>query len=156
MPFRLLVLLSLAALFVPSRPTSAAEARPNILFIAVDDLNNWTGCLGGHPGVKTPHIDRLAARGLLFTHAYCAAPACNPSRAALLTGVRPSTSGVYHNDQDWRPPLKDATTLTQHFMANGYHAVGGGKIFHGNFPDRSSWNEYARGRGDPRARRVHG
>ncbi len=120
------------------------QAKPNVLFIAIDDLNDWTGCLGGHPDVKTPHLDRLAARGVLFTRAYCAAPACNPSRAALMTGIRPSTSGIYHNPQPWRksPVLKDAVTIPQHFMAHGYKAVASGKIYHGGFPDPASWQEY--------------
>ena len=78
---------------------SAAPAKPNVLFIAVDDLNDWIGCLGGHPQSKTPNFDRLAAMGTLFTSAHCAAPLCNPSRAALMTGIRPSTSGVYTNSQ---------------------------------------------------------
>jgi arylsulfatase A-like enzyme len=118
-----------------------AAPKPNVLFIAVDDLNDWIGALGGHPGAKTPNLDRLAARGVLFTRAYCAAPACNPSRAALLTGVRPSTSGVYHNSQPWKPVLKDRITLSQHFRTNGYRAVGAGKIFHGGFDDPSSWDD---------------
>lgn len=120
------------------------EDRRNVLFIAIDDLNDWVGCLGGHPDVKTPNLDRLAERGVLFTNAYCAAPACNPSRAALMTGIRPSTSGVYLNSQPWRqsPVLKDAVTIPQHFMAHGYKALGSGKIYHGRFPDPASWNEY--------------
>ncbi|HUU89980.1 MAG TPA: sulfatase [Phycisphaerae bacterium] len=116
--------------------------KPNVLFIAVDDLNDWIGCLGGHPDARTPNIDRLAKRGVLFTNAQCAAPACNPSRAALMTGILPSTSGVYHNAQPWRPAMQDAVTIPQHFMAHGYRAVGGGKIFHGAFPDPASWQEY--------------
>ncbi|MBE0537803.1 MAG: sulfatase [Phycisphaerae bacterium] len=121
-----------------------AAKKPNVLFIAVDDLNDWVGCLGGHPDVKTPNIDRLAARGVLFTSAHCAAPACNPSRASLMTGVRPWTSGVYHNPNPWRksPVLKDAVTLPQHFMAHGYKAIGSGKIYHGGFPDPASWQVY--------------
>src|SRR4051812_6156749 len=74
-------------------PAGAAENKPNVLFIAVDDLNDWCSPLGGHEGVKTPNLERLAARGMLFTRAYCSAPACNPSRTSLLTGKRPSTSG---------------------------------------------------------------
>ena len=116
--------------------------KPNVLFIAVDDLNDWIGCMGGHPQTRTPNIDRLAKRGVLFQNAQCAAPACNPSRAALLTGIRPSTSGVYLNSQPWRPAMPDAVTLPQHFMAHGYRVVGGGKIFHGGFPDPESWQEY--------------
>lgn len=113
--------------------------RPNVLFIAVDDLNDWIGCLGGHPDTKTPNLDRLAARGMSFTRAYCAAPACNPSRAALLTGRRPSTSGVYHNNQPWRPVMPDVVTMPQYFMRHGYRVVGGGKIFHNSFNDPASW-----------------
>src|SRR5829696_753413 len=82
--------------------TLAAE-RPNVLFIAVDDLRDWVGYLGQHPQAKTPNLDRLAARGMAFTRSYCIAPVCNPSRAALLSGMRPSTTGVYDNGGDWRP-----------------------------------------------------
>ena len=120
----------------------AEKGKPNVLFIAIDDLNDWVGCLGGHPDVKTPNLDRLADRGVLFTNAFCSAPACNPSRASLLTGILPSTSGVYHNNQPWRPALPDAVTIPQHFMSHGYRAVGGGKIFHGGYPDPPSWHEY--------------
>ena len=99
---------------------AAKPARPNILFIAIDDLNDWTGFLGGHPQVKTPNLDRLARESVFFTRAYCSAPACNPSRASLLCGVRPSTSGVYHNDNPWRPQMPETATFFQHFTANGY------------------------------------
>ena len=123
---------------------SSSGPTTNVLFMAVDDLNDWTGCLGGHPNARTPHLDRLAEKGVLFTNAYCAAPACNPSRAALMTGIRPATSGVYHNNQPWRksPVLQDAVTLPQHFMKHGYRAMGSGKIYHGSFPDPDSWHEY--------------
>jgi arylsulfatase A-like enzyme len=134
---RSLLLLLAAAIVLalagaPARSTGRpAPARPDVLFIAVDDLNTCVGALAGHPGTLTPNIDRLSRRGILFTHAYCAAPACNPSRTALLTGRRPSTTGVYDNNQPWRPVLKDAVTLPEHFRANGYHVAGGGTIFHG-------------------------
>jgi len=136
-----------AAMFAAPRlafSASSAVKRPNVLFMAIDDLNDWIGCLGGHPDVKTPNLDRLAARGVLFTNAHCSAPACNPSRASLMTGILPSTSGVYHNPDPWRksPVLKDAVTIPQHFMAHGYSAVGGGKIYHGSFPDPPSWQDY--------------
>ncbi|NQV34100.1 MAG: sulfatase-like hydrolase/transferase, partial [Phycisphaeraceae bacterium] len=72
-----------------------AASRPNVLFIAMDDLNDWIGCMGGHAQAKTPNIDRLAASGMLFTNAHCAAPACNPSRTAIMTGRSPHTSGLY-------------------------------------------------------------
>jgi arylsulfatase A-like enzyme len=119
-------------------PAWAAEAaKPNVLFIAVDDLNDWVGCLGKRPDVKTPNIDRLAARGVLFTRAYCAAPACNPSRTALLTGLRPSTTGVYHNDQPWRPVLR-MLSRCQHFATADYR-VGQRQIFHNAYNDQASW-----------------
>lgn len=124
--------------------------RPNVLFVAVDDLNDWIGVLGGHPQSRTPNIDKLTKRGVLFTRAYCAAPACNPSRVALMTGIRPSTSGVYVNPQPWRPAMPDAVTLSQHFMKHGYNAYGAGKIFHGRYKDPQSWNEYFDRPGDPK------
>ncbi|MBL8232231.1 MAG: sulfatase [Bryobacterales bacterium] len=117
--------------------------KRNVLFIAVDDLNDWIGCLGGHPDTKTPNFDRLASRGVLFTKAYCAAPLCNPSRAALMTGLRPSSTGVYDNSQPFRrSKAKDAITLAQHFRASGYRAMGSGKIYHDAFPDAASWDEF--------------
>tara|TARA_R110002096_G_scaffold32166_10_gene93736 strand:- start:185 stop:658 length:474 start_codon:yes stop_codon:yes gene_type:complete len=108
----------------------AIPTAPNVLFIAIDDLNHWG--IGGRPGVHTPNIDRLAERGVLFANAHCAAPACNPSRVSVLTGVRPSTSGVYLNGQDWRisENLKEVATLPQHFREHGYTTLGGGKIYH--------------------------
>lgn len=126
------------------------DARPNVLFIAVDDLNDWIGCLGGHPQCRSPHIDQFAARGVLFTRSYCAVPACNPSRAALMTGVRPWTSGVYLNSQPWRPAMPDVVTLPQHFMRHGYEAVGSGKIYHGRYPDPPSWHDYLPQGADPK------
>lgn len=142
LPTRRHFLLS-AGLAAAGARLSAAE-KQNVLFIAVDDLNDWIGCLGGHPDVKTPNFDRLASRGVLFTNAHCAAPLCNPSRAALMTGIRPSTSGVYDNRQPFRksPAATDAVTLSQHFMAHGYWAAGAGKIYHGLFPDPQSWHDY--------------
>jgi arylsulfatase A-like enzyme len=95
---------------------------------------------------------------MIFTRAYCSAPICNPSRASLLTGVRPSTSGVYQNFQPWRPVLKDAITLPQHFMANGYWATGSGKIFHEIYHDSASWNKFYLETGSPQPEKtpVHG
>ncbi|SVD39040.1 uncharacterized protein METZ01_LOCUS391894, partial [marine metagenome] len=120
----------------------ALSAKPNVLFIAIDDLNDWIGALGGHPQAKTPNLDRLAKEATLFTRAYCAAPACNPSRAALMTGILPSTSGVYHNPQPWRKAMPDAVTLPQHFTKHGYWSAGAGKIYHGRYPDAASWETY--------------
>jgi len=111
----------------------AENVQPNVLFIAVDDLNDWVGCLGGNPDTRTPNIDRLAARGMLLTNAQCAAPSCVPSRGALMTGVMPSDSGIYCNRNGaFRryEDLKDRVTLTQYFGKNGYHTMGVGKILH--------------------------
>ena len=124
--------LSLSAPFLPALP--AAERKPNVLFIAVDDLNDWVGCLGGHPQAKTPNIDGLAARGVLFANAHCAAPLCNPSRTALLFGRRPTTTGVVGNMDDWRTfdSLRGVDSLPLYFRKNGYYTAAGGKIFHAN------------------------
>ncbi|HOZ48564.1 MAG TPA: sulfatase [Candidatus Hydrogenedentes bacterium] len=138
-----------AATLLPMHAYSA-DRKPNVLFIPVDDLNDWIGCLGGHPDTITPNLDRLAERGVLFTRAYCAAPLCNPSRAALMSGILPSQSGVYQNDQPWRPAMPDAVTLSQCFMRQGYRVMGGGKIFHGRFNDPASWQEYYERPADPR------
>jgi iduronate 2-sulfatase len=123
-------------------PAMAADTRPNVLFIAIDDLNDWVHHLGGHPQAKTPNIDRLARRGVTFTRAYCAAPLCNPSRAALMSGLRPSTSGVYLNPTDWRKVITETPTLPIHFRQNGYYVAGAGKIYHENFRRDSDWDDY--------------
>ncbi len=88
---------ALIAVLVALWPVAAATAadRPNVLFIALDDMNDWVGCLGGHPQVKTPNMDRLARGGTVFLNAHCQAPLCNPSRTRLLIGMRPSTTGVH-------------------------------------------------------------
>ena len=108
----------------------AADARPNVLFIAVDDLNDWVGFLEGHPQVKTPNMDRLAARGVVFANAHCAAPLCNPSRAAIFSGIQPFESGVYENDLDIRKVRPDRVLLPAHFKQAGYRTFGTGKLLH--------------------------
>ena len=120
--------------------TATAE-KPNVLFIALDDLNDWVGCLGGHPQAKTPNIDRLAASGVLFTNAHCAAPSCNPSRTAIMTGRAPNRSGLYTNTQKMREVLPDAELLPKYFSRHGYWSGGSGKILH-YFIDAPSWDEY--------------
>ncbi|MDH3651019.1 MAG: sulfatase, partial [Saprospiraceae bacterium] len=122
----------------------ATDSLPNILFIAVDDLNDWVGHLGGHPQAKTPNIDRLARNGVSFSRAYCSAPLCNPSRVSLLTGILPSNSGVYGNAEKIRDYLPDAKTLMQYLREYGYSAQGGGKIFHSwrASSDPDSWDFY--------------
>lgn len=106
--------------------------RPNVLFIAIDDLNDWIGCLGGHPQVKTPHIDRLAQRGIVFTNAHCAAPACNPSRAAVFSGMMPFATEVWSNSSSRLPVLRpDLRLLPLAFKRAGYATRGSGKLLHG-------------------------
>lgn len=130
---RLLLLLGAAlTLTAHSAPAQPASPRPNVLFIAIDDQNDWIGCLKGHPQVQTPHIDRLAARGTLFTNAHCQSPLCNPSRSSLLTGLRPSSTGIYGLAPGIREveTTRDRVTLPQTFTEAGYSTFTCGKIYH--------------------------
>jgi len=121
-------------------PSQAAAAdRPNVLFIAVDDLRPELGCYGV-PVVQSPHIDALARRGTVFTRAYCQQAVCNPSRASLLTGRRPDTTKVYGNGTHIRLALPEVVTLPQHFKQHGYHTQAFGKVFHMGMDDPASWS----------------
>ncbi len=115
-----------------SLPLLAAD-KPNILFIASDYQNDWIGHMGGHPMAKTPHLDKLAARGTTFLNAHCNAPLCNPSRTSLLLGLRPSSTGIYGLSPWFRTvsALKDRVALPQHFANHGYSTAATGKIYHG-------------------------
>ena len=108
---------------------------PNVLFIAIDDLNDWVGPLEGHPQVQTPYMDALAARGTTFYNAHTQSPLCNPSRTSLLTGRRPSSTGIYGLAPWFREveTLKDIETLPQYFARNGYRTYSTGKIYHGRY-----------------------
>jgi arylsulfatase A-like enzyme len=135
-----------AVLLAPLAALHAAETKPNVLFISVDDLRPWIGAMG-FPAAKTPNLDRLAARSVTFSRAYTSAPWCQPSRTALLTGLRPSATGVYaHWDDPWRasPKLAKHETLPQYFRRHGYQTVGAGKIFHHTkaSQDPASWDRY--------------
>lgn len=133
---------------VLSATAAMGAAKPNVLFIAIDDLNSCLDRMHGETVVQTPNINRLADSGVFFMNAHCAAPACGPSRAAVLTGVAPANSGVYSNSQDWRENtmLKEHATIPQHFKDNGYTVMGGGKVYHA-----SSFSELQRaGLFDPR------
>lgn len=138
------IALSLLFVFSVLAPGLAADApaKPNVLFIAVDDLNHWVGYLGRNKQAATPNIDKLAARGVRFTRSYCAAPVCNPSRAALMSGMRPGTTGVYNNNNDWRTVIGEDKPLTTAFRNGGYFVCGAGKIYHGSFERRSEWDDY--------------
>lgn len=145
---RTLAWLVLALLLVTSGcSTSTAPERPDVLFIAIDDMNDWTTLFDPGNPIRTPNLERLAQRGTFFTRAYCAAPGCNPSRTSIMTGLRPSTSGVYENGDPWRTMLPEAVTLSQYFMQNGYAAKGAGKIFHhgrsgADDPNNPSFQEF--------------
>lgn len=129
----LIVLLICAGGIAPVRAASATpRARPNILFIAIDDQNDWIGALHTHPLIRTPHLDALAARGTLFANAHCQAPLCNPSRTSLMLGLRPGTTGIYGLSPWFRdvPEFADAITLPQYFAEHGYRTLSAGKIYH--------------------------
>ncbi len=119
--------------------TDVQHNKPNILFIGVDDLRTEVGCYGSDIAVS-PNLDKLANEGLLFSRAYCQQAICGPSRASLMTGIRPVTSGITHNYIPFRDKLPEALTIPQAFMANGYKAVYYGKIFHHGDEDEQSWN----------------
>jgi arylsulfatase A-like enzyme len=121
-----------------------AADKPNILFIAIDDQNDWIGCLGGHPQAKTPHIDRLASEGTVFLNAHCQSPLCNPSRTSLMTGMRPSTTGVYGLAPWFRTldEYEDIVSLPQHLRNNGYRTYTTGKIYHGGYGRGKQDNEF--------------
>jgi arylsulfatase A-like enzyme len=121
--------------------TRAAD-RPNVLFIAIDDLNHWVGYLARNPQTRTPNIDRFAKSGVAFTEAYCTAPACNPSRASLMSGLRPSTTGCYLNEQNWRPGISEDKLLNSYFFKAGYDVYGAGKIYHGAADRGGEWTDY--------------
>lgn len=127
--------------------------RPDILFIAIDDLNDCVGALEGQYRAKTPNIDALAARGMIFTNAHAPGASCTPTRTAVLTGMSPFSSGLYSHHIDWRktPVVRDVVTLPRHFRNNGYHTIGAGKIFHAHTytirgaqgqQDTKAWDAY--------------
>lgn len=142
---KLLLLLAFCSqLFASAAQKADGTSRSlNVLFISVDDMNDWVGCLGSDR-VPTPNIDALAKRGLLFTNAHAPSPKCAPSRAAILTGKRASTTGLYSNGHWWRPAYPDIVTLPHYFKNHGYISAGGGKIHHhtDGFNPPDQWDEY--------------
>ncbi|MGB7156429.1 MAG: sulfatase [Tepidisphaeraceae bacterium] len=122
-----------------SSPSSSSSKKPNVLFIAIDDLRPQLACYG-ESQMKTPNIDALARTGLIFNRAYCQQAVCSPSRISLLTGRRPDTTKIYDLQTHNRKTMPDVVTLPQHFKNNGYHSQGFGKIFHGGLDDEPSWS----------------
>lgn len=133
----------IVALLAIASITSIARAvsgeKPNVLFIPVDDLNHWAGHLGRNPQTKTPNTDRLANMGVTFTNAHCAAPVCNPSRAALLSGMRPGTTGIYDNGQPYESAINADHSLVTQFRNAGYETLGMGKLWHGGLGFSEQW-----------------
>jgi arylsulfatase A-like enzyme len=119
--------------------------QSNVLLISVDDMKDWVGYLGGYEGeVYTPNMDRLATEGVAFTNAHTSATVCCPSRNAMMLGKRPSTTGLYNNNQWWKAALPEEISMPQYFKNKGYFTAGAGKVFHhtpGNNPP-CSWDEY--------------
>ena len=151
--------LFILATFVSVHAVLAESSKPNVLFIAVDDLNCSLGCYGDLIA-KTPNIDRLAATGVRFDRAYNQLPLCNPTRASIMTGLRPDQIQVYDLDAHFRDTLPDVVTLPQAFQAAGYTATRIGKIYHYNVPasigtdghdDPPSWNRTINPKGRDKA-----
>jgi len=155
-PFGVLapVLLGLVCMADAVAVAADGDRRPNVLFIAVDDLNHWVGHLGRNPQAQTPNIDRLARRGVTFSRAYCAVPACEPSRAALMSGQRPWTTTCYRNGDGWKQLLTPGQGLSAQFLAAGYHVAGAGKIYHSSTYFPSEWTEYMNNRELPKLPKV--
>ena len=148
---KLIIVLVILTVFIPfevaaqnknqvvATKNESTHNKPNVLFIVIDDLNDWVSHLGGHPQSMTPNIDALASRGVTFLNAHTVAPACGPARSAIMSGTRPHNSGVYYNGSDWEKALQGVTLMNEHFITNGYDAIAGGKIYHGS---EGYWNEY--------------
>lgn len=116
----------------------SSSRKMNVLFIAVDDLRPQLGCYGQRQ-IISPHIDHLASRGLLFERSYCQQAVCGPSRASLLSGARPDTTGIYGNRTPVRKAMPDVLSLPEHFKNNDYETVSIGKIYHHPSDDRQGW-----------------
>ncbi len=134
---RILFALVVACLFTAA--ANGAERRPNVLLIMSDDLNNTLGCYG-HQQIKTPNVDRLAARGVRFEHAYCAYPLCGPSRNSMLTGLYPNSTGILQNAQIFRQTIPAQPSMPQAFRLAGYFAARIGKLYHYNVPNSIGTN----------------
>ena len=144
--FRLALLVAATTPLMASvAPLADGERRPNVLFVIFDDLTDWIKPFDSSSPIVMPNLDRLAQRGVMFRRAYCAAPQCNPSRTALLSGFQPTTTGVYENASDWKQAIPRAVMLPRYFREHGYLSVGAGKIYHHvdrHFHDEASFDRY--------------
>ncbi|UBM58702.1 sulfatase [Marinilongibacter aquaticus] len=118
------------------------STKPNVLFVAFDDLNDWEGILSGHPQTYTPNIDKLAKRGTLFANAHAAGLMCCPSRASVITGLRPTSTGIYTNSDQPFHVYQNRQTLNKHFKENGYYVAGAGKILHQFHFEQGQWDDF--------------
>ncbi|MDO8596430.1 MAG: sulfatase-like hydrolase/transferase, partial [Sulfuricaulis sp.] len=126
----------------PSVESAAvAGKKPNILLIIADDLNDWIAPMAGHPQAKTPNLDRLAARGMTFLNAQCPAPICNPSRTAMFSGQRPTTTGVYNNQQPWMTHIPAGRCFNDYVRQHGFKSLAAGKIYHYRNYKPAEWDE---------------
>ncbi len=147
-PFSIIEMVSFIVLMAICNSCNTKEPdkleHPNVLFIAIDDLNDWTEVLSGNSQSLTPNLKAFANESVNFKHNYCASPGCNPSRSAVLTGLHTYNSGMYSNYQDWRkvPAMQKVPTLPQYFKANNYYTAGAGKIFHYSQVDSIGWDDY--------------
>ncbi len=131
-----MLVVALATFYIGS--AQAKPSKPNVLMIAIDDLNDWVGFMGGHPDAKTPHMDALAKRGRNFANAHCAVPVCSSSRVSVMSGLAATTHGSYEIGPRYEalPALKDVPTMHRYFKDNGYHTLSGGKVLHHDFGGR--------------------
>ena len=150
--FCLLLLFLLATVPAFAADDIKSAAKPNVLFIVIDDLNDYVSVLTHYPGVKTPNLDKFAKSAMTFTHAYCAAPICNPSRTSFLSGIAPYRSGIYENNQPMTTSklVTDSVLLPEQFKRAGYHTMWNGKFFHSEpGPQRRQqmWDDTEGGKG---------
>ena len=149
MPKKPILNMFLAALILAVPCLAFAQAadeavRPNVLFISIDDMNDWAGFMDTHPQILTPNMDTLASEGVSFTNAHVPAPICGPSRTAIMSGLWPSTNGIYTNSANYRRDLPDVVSMPEYFRQNGYYVMGAGKLFHAGLPKipENAFDEY--------------
>ena len=152
-----MMLIGILPSWADAQSAPANDTHPNVLFIAIDDMNDWVGFLNTHPQIQTPHMDALAAEGISFTNAHAPAPICGPSRTAILSGLWPTSNGIYTNSINYQRQVPHLISLPEYFRQNGYHTIGVGKIFHGGASSNpeGAFDEYGfrGGSGEPFTRR---